>query len=129
MKRVFLLMCACLLFPALAMGQNLVYELTLQGKSCVVRDNQQIDCSFKVGDLAFDIVGVGMPDTAITFMQCSFDGEFYASYGVAHGCVIVKPGKIVLDAYMKNGLLPQFAFVSPKNAKVYQTWQECQAGH
>ncbi len=109
-----------------AKTRDTAYENTMAGKKCEEYNNQQLDCKFKVGkDLYFIVVGIGLPDTAVTFMQSNIDGDYYASYGLMHGCVIVKHGKKNFDI----SLLVDFAFVSPKNAKVYKTWKECKAGY
>jgi hypothetical protein len=42
----------------------------------------------------FSIDGVGESDAGITVMRTVGPaGDFYLTFGVAHGCVIVKPGK------------------------------------
>lgn len=64
-----------------------------------------------------------MPDTGITFARADFpQGDYYAQFGLRHGCVIVKHGP---DSRL-FGL--DFAFVSPINGKVYKTWEECKEG-
>ncbi len=107
------------------------YELVLAGKSCEEGVSQGIDCEYKVGrSLYFSIDGIGMPDTGITFMKSSFDGDFYASYGLSHGCVIVKRGSegTTSSAINGPGSMTDYAFVSPKNGKLYATWEECKTG-
>jgi len=58
-------------------------------------------------------------------------GDFYPTYGLQHGCVIIKRGSkgVVNNELFGPGSLFDFAFVSPKNGKVYKTWQECQSGY
>lgn len=107
------------------------YQLTIEGKKCSESSSQQIDCDYRLGSgLWISIAGIGLPDTSVTFMKSSFEGDFYATYGIMHGCVIVKRGK-------KNPLPPaaegpgsptDYAFVSPKNGKVYRSWTQCQGG-
>ena len=58
-------------------------------------------------------------------MKSDFDGDFYVTFGVLHGCVIVKPGK----NNPRFDLLSQFAFISPKNGKVCKDWERCRAGY
>jgi hypothetical protein len=98
------------------------YDATVSGKSCAEQTNQQTDCEYRVGrNLYFTITGVGQSYVGVTFLKVDFDGDYFASLGLLHGCVIVKPGRAlpkVLD----------MAFVSPKNGNVYKTWQECQSG-
>ena len=60
-------------------------------------------------------------DAGITFMSSSFEGDYYATVGMMHGCVIVKPGKTL--SY--PGALLDFAFVSPRTGKVYTDWVSC----
>lgn len=75
-------------------------------------------------DLHFAIAGVGEADGTVTFYKVNKDGDFYASFGLQHQCVIVKTG-----AKPPKGVSPlALAFVSPKNGKVYRTWDECQSG-
>lgn len=122
--RYFLLI--MVLFPAYVFGGDSTYVMTLAGKTCTESHSQQIGCTYSIGkDLEFGIDGIGQPDTSITFMRSSFDGDYYGSVGVMHGCVVVKPGKKTLDKDLGKAF--QFAFVSPKNGKVYPTWQECQS--
>ena len=103
-----------------------VYEAVLSGKTCKDNPaNQSIDCEYKVGSgLHFLIEGLGQPDTGITFLKSSVNDDFFASFGVLHGCVIV--GKGEKSGAMAN--VPDFAFVSPKNGKVYKSWEECKEG-
>ncbi len=71
-----------------------VYDVALKAKSCHESYNQSIECNYKIGnDLWISIPSLGSPDVAVTFMKADFDGDYYATYGVMHGCVIVKPGK------------------------------------
>jgi len=99
------------------------YDIVLAGKSCKETSTQMLNCSFHVGnDLYFTIDGIGAPDTGITFMKSSFKGDYYATYGLLHGCVIVKKGL----KYKEFGAVFDIAFVSPKNGKVYRSWGECQ---
>jgi len=59
------------------------YELVLSGKSCKESSLQSIDCDYRVGkDLHITIAGIGQPDTGITFVKSSFDGDFYATFGM-----------------------------------------------
>lgn len=103
-----------------------IYELTIKGKTCQESSGQSIDCDYKVGkSLHISIAGLGQPDTGVTFMKSDFDGDFYATFGVMHGCVILKPGKKSLTP----GYVPTFAFISPKNGKVYKDWEECQSAY
>lgn len=75
--------------------------------------------------LHVSIAGIGQSDTGIAFMKSDFEGDFYAKVGTGHGCVIVGRGK--KRAVSDNPT--DFAFISPKNGKVYADWQECRSGN
>ena len=108
-----------------ANAETSVYELTLKGKQCKESDTQVLGCEYRIGKtLHIGIDGIGQTDTGITFMKSDIDGDFYASVGVLHGCVIVKRN------YRDHvgPLLFNITFISPRTGKVYRTWQECEAG-
>ena len=95
------------------------YDALLAGKTCQQMFNQLLSCSYKIGDSFFiEIPENGAPDAAITFLKSDIDGNYYGKFGLLHGCVIVNNSKGLAD----------FAFISPRNGKVYRTWQECQGG-
>jgi len=95
------------------------FDAVVAGMHCEQNPMGSLECEYHVGkSLYFGVVGVGDPDAAITFYSVSFDGDYYASVGVPHGCVVVKPGKT-------TGLGGGFAFVSPRNGKAYHDWQSC----
>jgi hypothetical protein len=78
-------------------------------------------CTYRAGkDLRFTITGIGTPNTGIVFERSLYEGDYYASIGVSHGCVIVHNGKA------KPPILSELAFVSPTNGHIYSSWQECQ---
>jgi hypothetical protein len=101
------------------------YQDTLSGKLCKEDEaTQQLHCNYKVGkDLEFSIDAIGTPYTGITFTRSNIKGDYFATFGLMHGCVIVKHGGDDL------ALKPDVAFVSPKNGKVYKTWVDCKAGY
>lgn len=106
-------------------GLGSTYDLLLQGKKCQEGYAQQIDCDYRIGDdFWLSITGVGVVDAGVTFMKSDFGGKYYGTYGLQHGCVVVKAKK--LD---KTTALPDFAFVSPRNGKIYKNWQDCKAGY
>ena len=95
------------------------YHAVVKGKKCQEDRNQSLSCSYKVGKtLHIEIAGIGSPDTGIAFLKSDFDGDYYGKYGMLHGCIIVNSVK---------GLFA-FAFISPKNGKVYKSWQKCKSG-
>lgn len=104
-------------------ADNNTYDAAVAGRECK-DENQNLVCEYRVGkSLHFAIVALGTPDMAITFFKSDWDGDYYGSYGFLHGCVIVKPGQKA-----PKTTLPMFAFVSPRNGKVYPDWRMCQDG-
>ncbi len=113
------------LFVALpGMAADQTYDDVIKGKSCKESGSQRLDCTYRVGrDLYIAIAGIGMPDTGINFYASSLEGDFYASVGLLHGCIIVTPGKLAESN--EDG---DYAFISPKNGKVYKDWRSCKKG-
>ena len=62
-------------------------------------------------------VNIGDAAAGIAFKRSNFYGDFYASFSLRHGCVIVHQASAT-----------DFAFVSPRNGRAYRTCQECGAG-
>lgn len=120
-------------FSSTAQGSDPVSpacELAMSGKSC--SENQSgtsVDCDFKVGqDLQFSIIGIGQPDVRIVFSNSSMEGDYYATFSVLEGCVVVKHGKKgVPSAQDLLKVMNDVAHISPKDANVYKTWEECLA--
>ena len=120
----YLIMAILLMVSANAMAEVTTYDLILKGKQCVDGSNQQLDCDYKIGDdFHLSIAGVGQLDAGATFMKSNFNGKYYGTFGILHGCVIVKTG---MKNIIKSPL--DMAFVSPKNGKVYKDWRSCEAG-
>ena len=110
-----------LLYSGMASGQS-TFELVIKGKSCAEQNSQQVDCDFKIGtEFWLSIAGVGNSDAGVTFMKSDFKGKYYGTFGLAHGCVIVKTG-----TGNKTANPFDFAFISPRNGKIYPDWQSCQ---
>jgi len=112
----------------LAAAETSTYDIVLSGKTCRASGTRTVTCDYRVGkDLHFIIEGIGGPWTGITFIKSDYDGDFYATYGTEHGCVVVKPGR----TNWKNpgcggpGSAFDYAFVSPKTGKVYRDWEPC----
>lgn len=96
------------------------YQVVVSGQKCSSSRNQ-IQCDYRIGrSLLVQIVGVGLPEVAITTYQADDKGDYYASVGMLHGCVIVKPGEQTPLEGWGN-----LAFISPKNGKVYRDWRTC----
>lgn len=113
------------LFWASALAQT-TYERALQSKSCTEqKQNQQLDCDYRIGgDFWLSIAGVGSAEAGITFMKSEFNGQYYGTVGVSHGCVVVKPGSA-----NRANLPHDVAFVSPRNGRVYRDWSSCKAAN
>jgi len=100
----------------------------LKRKTCAERHDQQIDCDYFAGkDFHLTIAGVGLRDASITFATSNEEGDFYGTVGIMHGCVIVKRGRKGLDpkAGWGPGSMVDYAFISPRNGKVYSDWESC----
>jgi hypothetical protein len=113
-------------------AQRSTLDITLAGKTCSENRQQTIECNYHIGnDLQITIAGVGQRHASITFEKSDEEGDFYAGLGIMHGCVIVKRGEKGIDP--KKGIGPgsmfDFAFISPKNGKVYPSWEQCKDGH
>jgi hypothetical protein len=117
------------ILPVLSFALELsTYDAVLIGKACKETQSQEISCEYKVGNgLHFIIDGIGGEWTGITFMKSDIDGDFYPTFGLQHGCVIVKRGKKnwKKDVDSGPGSPIDYAFVSPKNGKVYRDWVAC----
>ncbi len=117
-------------FPNDAWAVSSTYDEVLKGKQCASHpDPQKLSCEYKVGaDLHLSIDGIGQEDTGVTFVKSNADGDFYATYGILHGCVIVKRGpKSYSEAPGGPGSMSDYAFISPRNGKVYRSWSECRS--
>ena len=106
----------------LIFSANEPYKKTMTGKSCKEDTRtQQISCTYEIGkDLLIWIAGIGSPDTSVTFAKSNFEGDYYATFGMLHHCVVVKS---------QGNLLQDFAFISPKNGKVYKDWKTCRTAY
>jgi hypothetical protein len=110
------------LFSGLSFGQT-TFDLVVKGKSCNEQRTQQLDCDYKIGtQFWLSIASVGSSDAGVTFMKSDFNGKYYGTFGISHGCVIVKTG-----AANTTSSPFDLAFVSPRNGKVYKDWPSCQA--
>lgn len=106
------------------------YDEVLKGRQCAAHPGlQPLNCEYKVGaDLHLSIDGIGQEDTGVTFMRSNAEGDFYATYGILHGCVVVKRGN---KRYSPEPVGPDpmsdYAFISPRNGKVYRSWPQCKS--
>lgn len=100
------------------------FDVVVSGRKCQESTwvAQQLDCEYQIGkDLSITVGGIGEDDTAVTFNKVDSHGDYYATFGLMHSCVIVKPG-------LKTKHFFDFAFISPRTGKVFRSWRECQ-GH
>ena len=126
MKKFIIILSALVCSGAYADDRLSVYDFVVEGKECKEGYGQTITCTYKVGNsLSVSIIGLGDQDAAITFFKADFDGDFYASYGLGHGCVIVKAGR----DNPRPATEKRFAFIQPNTGKVYKTWEDCKAGY
>jgi hypothetical protein len=113
--------------PISAQSPTRVYDAVVRGMECKQQQTGMLECNYRVGkSLHFAIAGVGGPEAGVTFFKVDWDGDYYATFGVQHGCVVVKEGQQSLNRLPKDGAaLPEMAFVSPRTGKVYRTWPAC----
>ena len=118
MRALFAIVLSTILLPC-ALASETTYDVLVAGKYCQESRDQSLSCSYKAGKSLFiEIAGIGSPDTGVAFMKSDYHGDYYAKYGVLHGCIIVN----------RTSDFNSFAFISPKNGKIYKTWPECKIG-
>lgn len=102
-------------------NENETVAAAQAGRKCGVDSLKQMTCEFKIGkSLQFSIVDIGNTFSGVTFFKSDWDGDYYASVGGLHSCVIVKPG-----SQNPRSVLNHLAFISLKNGKVYEKWERC----
>jgi hypothetical protein len=117
----YLLMAIFLIISTNGMAALSTYDLALKAKECKEGLNQRLDCNYKIGDdFHLSIAGVGQSDAGVTFIKSNYYGEYYGTFGVLHGCVIVSKG---IKNISKSPF--DFAFISPLNGKIYKDWESC----
>ena len=85
-----------------------------------------IQCDYRAGrSLHISITGVGADDATATIIQSNRDSGFYASFGVRHGCVIVKRNQAVSEGPKYRNPLLDLAFISPETGVVYSERKAC----
>lgn len=113
------------------------FEAVTAGQLCFTGERGITNCTYRVGrDLIFAVVGIGDilpgfkdPNTFIDVLKAESSGDFEISFGLVHGCIIVKPndiaGVVLRQEYQDFG----FALVSPRNGRVYHDydWRDCKA--
>jgi hypothetical protein len=99
------------------------FDATTRGTLCRPTSQGPLECSYSVGqDLAFTIAPVGQPDALVSFVRSNDGGDYYGAWGAAAGCVVVKHGR---RGVRESGAPYAYAFVSPKNGRVYKDWHDC----
>lgn len=114
---------------ASALAADTPFEATTRGTSCGSTSQGSLECKYKVGrDLEFSIAAVGQSDAGISFTRSSYTGDYYAPFGVQHGCVIIAYGQRGLkEARILSGThsfhrAPVASTVCGPNAKVSDAW-------
>jgi hypothetical protein len=106
-----------------SLAQSL-FDITARGMSCRSLSDSSLFCKYEIGnDLEFSITSVGREDAGISFLRSNIEGDYWARFGVMHGCIIVMQGEKTASR-TKHA---EYTFVSPKNGGAYQTWQECKS--
>jgi hypothetical protein len=109
-------------------GHLTTYDATLIGKNCEIYENQSIACEYQVGEgLHFVITDIGGQAGAVSFWKSSRESDFYAAFGLRHGCIVVRRGtqSVASIPEAAQKLIDDVAYVSPANGKVYREWQKC----
>lgn len=100
------------------------YDAVVSGMTCKQNTSADMECDYRVGrSLHFGIAGVGQKDASIYFYSSSFEGDYFAVFGLSHGCVVVRQGRSLNPTGLGDS-----AFVSPQNGRAYRTWEECSSG-
>ena len=121
--RLTIVLLVLLVFCQAASAQQArkTYDVVVSGMECRQNLQGDLECNYRVGrSLHSGIVGLGQKNPGIYFYEASMKGDYFAAFAPSHGCVIVKPG---LALPQLQGL--DLAFASPKNGRVYRTWQTC----
>jgi hypothetical protein len=100
-----------------------LYDLLLKSKKCASSaiSPNQLNCEYSAGkDFQLEIAGVGDSDAGISFVRSNREGDYWGSFAIKHGCVVVhaQPRR---DSFA----MPDLAFISPKTGKVYKDWRTC----
>jgi len=104
--------------PRLGAYGHTTYDIVVKSVSCY-QFMDALHCNYKVGRSLRD---VGGKLSEIAFIKSDKNGDFYAAFGVPHGCVLVMPGK---SNPRFRDITSDLAWVSPWTGKVYRHWLEC----
>jgi hypothetical protein len=103
------------------------FDIVADSVECDHADDEgAINCDYRAGrSLHLTIAGVGDDQVTVTFMKTNFDSAFHASFGVQHGCVIVKRNPAVGGGPKYRNPLLDVAFISPRTGLVYPERNAC----
>jgi hypothetical protein len=118
--RVFILLSLAASMSVMAAPLHSTFDVVRNSKRCHEdQSTQQVECSFSIGnDLRIELAGVGTELASASFSKSNSNGDYFAKIGTIHHCIIIQTGA-------RRGNEPDFAFISPRSAKVYRTWEEC----
>ncbi len=114
---------AILAVPIATLGAQTAFAAATAGATCTQNVTGARLCHYKIGRLAISIAAVGESDAGISVLHSDIGDDFYARFAVQHGCIIVAAGKAAPKQALAVG--GDLAFISPRDGKVYKTWQEC----
>lgn len=99
-----------------------LFDRLKQAQKCTTAfDSGQMDCDFDLGSLHFEIADVGAPMGGVSIYKADSYNGFHLSYGVLHGCLIIKPG------FDTPAPLSDIAFVSLATGGVHRDWRACKS--
>jgi hypothetical protein len=102
--------------------QPKLVDLVNASRTCRPDPGDGMICTFRIGDtLHITFYKVGEPGTVVRFQHSDVSKQLYAVW--YPDCVAVLPGRAPERTYDEN----QAAFISPRNAVVYMTLEQCQA--
>lgn len=126
LRRFLLLFLALATYPGVVAAQAAVtparstYDAVVAGMTCRQQTNGRLDCHYVIGEsLQIRITGVGQEDAVVNFQKVDSTAGYVAGFAALHGCVMIRPAKARPDS------LVALAFVSPRDGRVYRTWQHC----
>jgi hypothetical protein len=121
MKAVLFL--GILLLPVHILAYENIHDVVRDSRNCWFEDQKGFTCEFVIGEnLKFVMVDVGGPETTTLVQKSdSENGKYYLNVNASHNCLIIGDQASQL---FQGG----FAYISPKNAKVYKNAASCVSG-
>jgi hypothetical protein len=100
-----------------------LHKAVTNAQKCKASNSEpgRMDCDYDLGSLHFSIEAVGRGDGGFTIYKADWDKDYALSYGVQHGCLIVKWG----DKKMNADNAFEMVFVSFATGGVYTDWGTC----